>query len=165
METLLTISAILCGIIGILGSVIPVLPGPALSFVGLICAYLTDSSSIGESTLWLWGVITVVVSIMDYILPGYFSKLFGGSKAGITGATIGVFVGMFFGPVGIIFGPFAGAVLGEMLNQQRTLDEAVKVGFGSLISFIVGSGLKIIVASMMTYYIVQDLIGQIEWPW
>lgn len=165
METLLTISAILCGIIGILGSVIPVLPGPALSFVGLICAYLTDSSSIGESTLWLWGVITVVVSIMDYILPGYFSKLFGGSKAGITGATIGVFVGMFFGPVGIIFGPFAGAVLGEMLNQQRTLDEAVKVGFGSLISFIVGSGLKIIVASMMTYYIVQDLVGRIEWPW
>lgn len=165
METLLTISAILCGIIGIVGSVIPVLPGPALSFVGLICAYLTDSSSIGESTLWLWGAITVVVSIMDYVLPGYFSKLFGGSKAGITGATIGVFVGMFFGPVGIIFGPFAGAVLGEMLNQQRTLDEAVKVGFGSLISFIVGSGLKIIVASMMTYYIVQDLIGQIEWPW
>lgn len=165
METLLTISAILCGIIGIVGSVIPVLPGPALSFVGLICAYLTDSSSIGESTLWLWGAITVVVSIMDYVLPGYFSKLFGGSKAGITGATIGVFVGMFFGPIGIIFGPFAGAVLGEMLNQQRTLDEAVKVGFGSLISFIVGSGLKIIVASMMTYYIVQDLIGQIEWPW
>lgn len=165
METLLTISAILCGIIGIVGSVIPVLPGPALSFVGLICAYLTDSSSIGESTLWLWGAITVVVSIMDYVLPGYFSKLFGGSKAGITGATIGVFVGMFFGPVGIIFGPFVGAVLGEMLNQQRTLDEAVKVGFGSLISFIVGSGLKIIVASMMTYYIVQDLIGQIEWPW
>ena len=113
----------------------------------------------------MWGAITAVVSVMDYILPGYFSKVFGGSKAGITGATLGVFVGLFMGPIGIILGPFAGAVLGEMLNQRRTLDEAVKVGFGSLISFIVGTGLKLIVAGMMMYYIAQDFIGRIEWPW
>ena len=157
METLLIISAIACGLIGIIGSVVPILPGPALSFVGLLCAYLSDGSSISTGMLWMWGAITAVVSVMDYILPGYFSKVFGGSKAGITGATLG--------PIGIILGPFAGAVLGEMLNQHRTLDEAVKVGFGSLISFIVGTGLKLVVAGMMTYYIAQDLAGRMEWPW
>lgn len=165
METLLIISAIVCGIIGIIGSVVPILPGPALSFVGLLCAYLSDGSSITTGMLWIWGVITAVVSIMDYVLPGYFSKVFGGSKAGITGATLGVFAGLFMGPIGIILGPFAGAVLGEMLNQHRTLDEAVKVGFGSLLSFIVGTGLKLVVAGMMMYYIAQDFVGRIEWPW
>ena len=165
METLLIISAIACGLIGIIGSVVPILPGPALSFVGLLCAYLSDGSSISTGMLGMWGAITAVVSVMDYILPGYFSMVFGGSKAGITGATLGVFVGLFMGPIGIILGPFAGAVLGEMLNQRRTLDEAVKVGFGSLISFIVGTGLKLIVAGMMMYYIAQDFIGRIEWPW
>lgn len=98
---------------------------------------------------------------MDYILPAYFSKMFGASKAGMTGATVGVFAGMFMGPIGIIAGPFIGAVLGEMLNQKRTMDEAIKVGFGSFISFIVGTGVKIIVAMMITYYIARDLIQQI----
>jgi uncharacterized protein YqgC (DUF456 family) len=112
--------------------------------------------------LWMWGIVTLVVSILDYILPGYFSKMFGGSKAGITGATIGVFVGMFMGPMGIILGPFFGAVAGEMFNQRRTLGEAIKVGFGSLISFIVGSGMKLVVTGMMMYYIWKDLFHLIK---
>lgn len=161
MDTLLTIIALLCGIIGIIGSVLPILPGVALSYVGLICAYFVPETTITTSMLWLWGAITIIVCIMDYILPAYFSKMFGASKAGMTGATVGVFAGMFMGPIGIVAGPFIGAVLGEMLNQKRTLDEAVKVGFGSFISFIVGTGVKIIVATMITYYIARDLIQQI----
>ena len=162
MNTLLIIAAILCGIIGLIGSVLPILPGPALSLVGMICAYMTDGSTISQATLWVWGIVTLIVSILDYILPGYFSKMFGGSKAGITGATIGVFVGMFMGPMGIILGPFFGAVAGEMFNQSRTLGEAIKVGFGSLISFIVGSGMKLVVTGMMMYYIWKDLFHLIK---
>ena len=162
MNTLLIIAAILCGIIGLIGSVLPILPGPALSLVGMICAYMTDGSTISQATLWVWGIVTLIVSILDYILPGYFSKMFGGSKAGITGATIGVFVGMFMGPMGIILGPFFGAVTGEMFNQRRTLGEAIKVGFGSLISFIVGSGMKLVVTGMMMYYIWKDLFHLIK---
>ena len=161
MDTILTIIALLCGIIGIIGSVVPILPGVALSFVGLVCAYFVPETTITTSMLWIWGAVTIIVCIMDYILPAYFSKMFGASKAGMTGATIGVFAGMFMGPIGIIAGPFVGAVLGEMLNQKRTLDEAVKVGFGSFISFIVGTGVKVIVATMITYYIARDLIQQI----
>ena len=162
METLLIIAAVLCGIIGIIGSVVPILPGATISFVGVICAYMTEGSTISQTTLWVWGIITLIICIIDYILPGYFSKVFGGSKAGITGATIGVFVGLFMGPIGIILGPFLGAVAGERFNQNRSLGEAIKVGFGSLISFIVGTGLKLIVTGMMMYYIWKDLFLQIK---
>ena len=88
--------------------------------------------------------------------------MFGGSKAGIIGATIGVFVGMFMGPMGIILGPFVGAVAGEMLNQRLVFSDALKVGFGSLLSFIVGSGMKLIITGMMMYYIWKDMFLQIK---
>ena len=161
METFLSIIALLCGIIGVIGSVLPILPGVALSYIGLVCAYFTSASTITTPMLWVWGIVTVAVCVMDYILPAYFSKMFGASKAGMMGATIGVFAGIFLGPAGIVFGPFAGAVLGEMLNQNRTLGEAIKVGFGSFLSFLVGTGIKLIVATIITYYIVRDIIEQI----
>lgn len=157
MDTLITICALLCGVVGIIGSVLPVLPGPALSFVGMVIAYFKGGDEITQTMLWVWGAITVIISIADYFLPGYFSKVLGGSKAGITGATIGVFVGMFMGPMGIIFGPFLGAVAGELWHEKQPLGKALVVGFGSLISFLVGSGTKIIVAGFMLYYIIVDL--------
>ena len=157
MDILITICAILCGIIGVLGAVLPVLPGPALSFVGMVLAYFNGGDTITERMLWIWGIVTIVVSILDYILPGYFSKIFGGTKAGITGATIGVFVGLFMGPLGIILGPFVGAVIGELLHEKKNLDKAITGGFGSLLSFLVGSGVKLILAGFMLYYIVIDL--------
>ena len=161
MDTFLSIIALLCGIIGVIGSVLPILPGVALSYIGLVCAYFTSASTITTPMLWVWGIVTVAVCVMDYILPAYFSKMFGASKAGMTGATLGVFAGIFLGPIGIVFGPFAGAVLGEMLNQNRTLGEAIKVGFGSFLSFLVGTGIKLIVATIVTYYIARDIIEQI----
>ena len=161
MEIFLSIIALLCGIIGIIGSIMPILPGVALSYIGMLCAYFTSASTITTPMLWVWGIVTVAVCVMDYILPAYFSKMFGASKAGMTGATLGVFAGIFLGPIGIVFGPFAGAVLGEMLNQNRTLGEAIKVGFGSFLSFLVGTGIKLIVATIVTYYIARDIIEQI----
>ena len=158
MDTFLAITAVVCGIVGILGAVLPILPGTIISFVGMFCAYFTSDSGISAGQMWLWGVISAIIILLDYILPGYFSKVFGGTKAGITGATIGVIVGLFMGPIGIIAGPFIGAVVGEMMSQQKQpLDKALVVGFGSLLSFFVGSGMKLIAGGFMMYYIWCDI--------
>ncbi len=163
MDTFLAICAVLCGILGLLGAILPILPGTMLSFAGMLCAYFTTTSALSEGQLWLWGAISAVIIILDYILPAYFSKLFGGSKAGIWGATIGVVVGMFtMGPLGIILGPFVGAVAGEMLNQKQPLDKAIVVGAGSLLSFFVGTGIKLIAGGFMMYYIWADVIMLIK---
>lgn len=158
MDLLLSICAIVCGVVGVVGSVVPVLPGPALSFVGMVLAYFRGGDYISTRLLWIWGIITLIITVLDYILPGYFSKMFGGTKAGITGATIGVFAGLFMGPIGIILGPFVGAVIGELLHERQNLERATTVGFGSLLSFLVGSGLKLITTGMMLYYVIKDII-------
>ena len=158
MDTFLAITAVVCGIVGILGAVLPILPGTIISFVGMFCAYFTSDSAITSGQMWLWGVISAIIILLDYILPGYFSKVFGGTKAGITGATIGVIVGLFLGHIGIIAGPFIGAVAGEMMSQQKQpLEKALVVGFGSLLSFFVGSGMKLIAGGFMMYYIWCDI--------
>ena len=156
MDTFLAISAIICGVVGIIGAVVPIIPGTILSYAGLVLAFCTEHSSISEGTLWLWGAISLIVIILDYILPGYFSKVFGGSKAGIMGATIGVLIGA------VVMGPFVGAVVGEMINERRPLDKALIVGFGSLLSFFVGTGIKLIAAGWMMYYIWKDLFELIK---
>ncbi len=158
MNTLLIVAAIACGIIGLLGAIIPVLPGTLLSLAGLILAYFNDGSEITINMLIIWSIISVFVVILDYILPGYFSKRFGGTKSGVTGATVGVILGMFFGPVGIIFGPFIGAVAGELLGNNLSFDKAIVVGFGSLLSFFVGTGFKLIVGGLLLFYIIKDII-------
>ena len=158
MDLLLSICAIVCGVVGVVGSVVPVLPGPALSFAGMVLAYFRGGDYISTRLLWIWGIITLIITVLDYILPGYFSKVFGGTKAGITGATIGVFAGLFMGPIGIILGPFVGAVIGELLHEKQNLGRAITVGFGSLLSFLVGSGLKLITTGMMLYYVIKDII-------
>ena len=157
MDTLWAIAAVVCGVVGILGAIIPILPGTALSFAGMACAFLHTGGDITASQLWLWGAISAVLIVIDYILPAYFSKVFGGSKAGITGATVGVLVGLFFGPWGIIAGPFVGAVIGELLHQKQTLGKALVVGLGSLLSFFVGTGFKLIAGGFMMFYIWRDL--------
>lgn len=162
MDTTLAIIAIVCGFIGLLGVIIPVLPGTILSFAGMLCVYYTDVSTITVDQLWIWGAISVVVIGLDYFLPGYFSKMFGGSKAGITGANIGVFVGLFLGLPGIILGPAIGAVIGELTNDSEDFGRAIKVGFGSLLSFLVGSGVKLVAGGFMMYYIVVDTIEVVK---
>ena len=107
-----------------------------------------------------------VVTALDYILPAYFSKMFGGSRAGIIGATVGVFAGMILlGPLGIVLGPFVGAVAGELLHDRENADKALKVGFGSLVSFFVGSGMKIAVSAFMMYYIWKDMTAVLDSMW
>lgn len=159
MEIGLLIIALVAGVIGLLGVIVPVLPGTLLSFSGLVCAYFVTGSTITTTQLIVCGIVSVVVVLLDYLLPGYFTKVFGGTKSGITGATIGTFVGFIFGIPGIILGPFFGAVIGEMVGGKADIDRALSVGLGSLLSFLVGSGIKLIAGLYMIYHIIKVFIG------
>lgn len=159
MDIGLMVIALIAGAIGLLGVILPVLPGTILSFGGMLCAYFVQGSTITMTQLVVCGALSIIVVVLDYLLPGYFTKLFGGTKAGITGATIGTFIGFLFGIPGIILGPFFGAVIGEMVGSKTTLDNAINIGLGSMLSFLVGSGIKLIVGIYMMFYIIKSFIA------
>jgi uncharacterized protein len=157
-DYILLILGIILMIIGIIGCLVPVLPGPPLSFLGLISLHLSRFGHFATPTLITLGVITVVVTVMDYIVPVWGTKKFGGSKYGTKGATIGLIIGFFLGPLGIILGPLIGAFVGEMIFKDD-LSYAFKAGFGSLLGFLTGIGLKLAASFVMTFYFVKELIS------
>jgi hypothetical protein len=146
-------------ILGIIGCLVPVLPGPPLSFLGIILLHFTKFATFSSTILVSLAVIAVVVTILDYIVPVWGTKKFGGSKYGIRGATVGLIIGLFLGPVGIIIGPFVGAVVGEMIFKDD-MQYAFKAGFGSLLGFLTGIGLKLAASFIITFYFVKELIAK-----
>lgn len=159
MDTFLAIMALLLALIGLAGCILPVLPGTPICYVGLLLISWTEYSTIENSTLVMFLIVTVAVSLADYLLPAWLSRRFGGSTRGAWGATIGMIVGLFCGPMGLVLGPFVGAVLGEMTVNRDDMNKAIKVGFGAFLSFIVGTGLKMIASIAMLVAIVGDMGG------
>ncbi len=158
MDVLLAILALVLSVLGVAGCIIPVLPGVVLSYAGLLCSWGASYSQLSGQTLWLWLALTAAVSAADYFLPAWMTRRFGGSRAGAVGATIGVFAGFFlFPPFGIVLGPFAGAVIGELLHDSTDSARAFRSGFGSFMAFIVGTGLKLIVCLYMLVLVIADM--------
>jgi uncharacterized protein len=158
MDVVLLIVALIFIVAGIVGCVLPVLPGPPLSYVGLLLLHFTSWVDISTATLLWLAFFAVLVTVLDYVVPIYGTKKFGGSKHGQWGATIGLIVGLFFGPIGIIAGPFLGALLGELI-KGRNSNEALKSAFGSLVGFLAGVVLKLIVSGYISYVFVVELWG------
>lgn len=145
-------------IVGLVGCVLPVIPGPPLSFAGLLLLHFSSYATFSFEFLLTMGALAVIVTIMDYIVPVWGTKRFGGSKAGMWGAAIGLILGLiFFPPLGIIIGPFAGAVIGESLTGKDAAN-SFKAGLGSLLGLMIGIGLKLAVSIAMTYYFIKELV-------
>ncbi len=158
MDCLLSISALLLVAIGIVGCVVPIVPGVVLAYASLMCCSFCSFSTIPTSAVWVFLLLTVAVSAADYFLPAYMTRLFGGTKAGMRGATAGLIVGIVFGNVlGAIAGPFIGAVVGELIHDGSDTSRALKVGFGSFLSFIVGTGMKLGLAIAMLVRVWSDI--------
>lgn len=162
VNIVLAILAVAAGLAGIIGSIVPALPGPPLSWAGLLLAYFAGRTDgrceiMGTTFLLIWLGITIAVSILDYVVPAYFTKLSGGSKYASWGAMAGLFAGMFFSGIGIILGSLLGAFLFELLFAGKTVFLSAKSAFGAFIGFLFGTGIKLISAGLMMYYIIVYL--------
>ncbi len=163
MEIVIGILAVLAGVIGIIGSVLPALPGPPLTWVGMLLLYFWGGTNgAGEhmslALLLIMLGATVVISILDYVVPLYFTKLTGGTKYAGRGAMAGLVFGLFVvPPVGMILGSFLGAFLAELYYARKSTGDALKSAFGSFLGFLAGTGLKLVLCGVMMYYIIVYL--------
>jgi len=159
MDFLLLALAIILIIVGLIGCVLPIIPGPPLSFLGLLVLHFTRFGE-GEYTtnfLLVLALIAIVVTVLDFIVPVWGTKKFGGTKAGMWGATIGLIIGMIFlGPLGLIFGPLVGAIIGESIKGANNKD-AFKAGLGAFFGFLMGVGLKLAASVYITWHFIKGI--------
>ena len=127
------------------GYFLPIFPGPLTSWFGLLSLHYTSKVEQDWHFLGWTLVVALIIMMLDYLIPIWGTKAFGGSKAGAIGATVGLVVGLFFPPFGIIFGPFIGALAGE-LSKNTNHQLALKAAFGSFLGFLSGVLLKFIVS-------------------
>ena len=141
MAIALSILAGLLMLIGFVGCVVPVLPGPIIGYCGLLVLIPTEKC---PSTLVLvtMGLVVAAVTVADYVVPAIGAKKFDCSRWGTIGCFLGTIVGIFFAPIGILLGPFFGAFLGELI-AQKPIGAALKGGFGAFLGFLSGVFLKI----------------------
>lgn len=138
-------------LVGIVGCFLPILPGPPIAFVGLWIQQLKSEAPYTAQFLWMWAGITLLVTVLDYWVPVYATKKWGGSKAGIIGCALGLLAGLWFGPLGIILGPMLGAFAGEVLANKNST-HALRSAMGSFFGFLAGTILKLIACSVMFWY-------------
>ncbi len=155
---LLTVAAVIL-LLGIIGSVAPVLPGPPLCYLALLIAHFTSIIEFSAQFLLFWAVLVIVVVILDYMIPVWGAKKFGGTKAGTWGAGIGLVIGLIIFPtVGIILGPVLGAFAGELIANRNDVKHAVRAAIGALVGFVLSTGLKLAVCFVMTFYFVKEIV-------
>lgn len=141
-------------VIGVLGLVLPALPGAPLIFLGaLLAAWAENFAYIGWGSLTALGLLSVLAIAVDFIANAFGVKRFGASGRAVTGATLGALVGLFFGPIGVLVGPFIGAALGE-LSVRRNVAAAGRAGVGAALGFALGAAAKLAIAFAMVGVIV-----------
>ncbi|MDH4089120.1 MAG: DUF456 domain-containing protein [Cyclobacteriaceae bacterium] len=152
--SVLFVIGVILMVIGIAGCFLPILPGPPLCFLALLIQQFNAEPPFETDFLLLWGGVTVLVTLLDYLIPAYGAKKFGGSKLGMWGCTIGLVVGFWLGPLGFIVGPFAGAFVGEIIASNNA-STALKSAMGSFIGFLAGTLLKLVVCLALCWYYFQ----------
>ena len=157
MDIFLIVTGIVLLLAGIVGCIIPFLPGPPLAYASLILLQLSSYQPFSGKFLVIWGLLTAAVVLADYYIPIWGTKKFGGTKGGVWGATIGLIIGMFFfPPLGLIIGSFIGAFAGEIINNQDS-DKAFRSAIGSFIGFVAGTLMKLSISVVMGYYFIAAL--------
>lgn len=152
------IIAILLCVIGLIGSIVPILPGPMLAWGGWLLLYFARDGRVTLTSLIVWGVVLLVVVLLDNFGSTWLTGKVGGSKWGTRGCFIGMLIGMFcFPPMGLILGPFLGAFVGELIGNAST-GHALQVALWSFVSFLLTTGLKLIYCGVLLFYMVKGLM-------
>ena len=168
MDYLLIVLAIVMIIIGLIGDIIPGIPGTPVSYLALLLIHWTDKYSFPSRFLVIMGLLCAVITVLDYVVPVWGTKKFGGTKAGVRGSTIGLVVGIIvlpllgivigpFGIFGLLGGPFFGAYIGEKMGGTPD-NHAWRSAFGSFIGFMCGTLMKIVYTIMAGFYVVKAII-------
>lgn len=160
MDIWVSILAILAGLFGVAGSILPGLPGVPVSWVGLLVLYIwghgtnCSGNPMSLALLICMGVVVVAVTVIDYVIPPLITKKMGGSKYAEKGSLYGMIFGIIFTPIGMILGAFLGALLAELVVAKKKMDEAIQVAVGSFLGFILGTGIKTITAIIILWQII-----------
>lgn len=153
--TMLVLGALVI-LAGIAGCFVPIIPGPIVAYSGLLCMIPTSKSP-SVAMFVLFGVITAVVTVLDYVVPAIGAKKFKCSRWGIWGCTIGTIIGIFFFPLGLLLGPFLGAVVGELI-ARKPLATAAKGGLGAFLGFLAGVFIKVVACLLMLTCYIMSLL-------
>lgn len=157
MDIFLTIIASILLLIGLIGSIVPILPGPPIAYCGLLLVHFSSNHPFSVEFLIIFGLLAILSAVIDNALPIYATKKFNGSKKGVWGSAIGLIIGLFsFPPFGIIIGPMLGAFIGEIADGKTT-NNAIRPAFGSLIGFLSSIFLRFALSIIMAYYFVVEV--------
>ena len=149
MDILLVLLGFVFACLGIIGSFLPILPGPITSWVGLLFLHLTKAVPQNWTFLGITLAIAVIIFILDYFIPAMGTKRFGGSKYGVYGTTIGLIVGLLSPiPFGILIGAFVGALVGELIYDSKDTNRAIKASFGAFLGFLASATIKFSIATV-----------------
>lgn len=168
MDYVLLISAIIVLVIGLIGDIIPGIPGTPVTYLALLLLHWTDRISYSAQFLVITGLMCAIITVLDYVVPVWGTKKFGGTKAGTRGSTIGLIIGILvlpmlgivlgpFGILGILGGPFVGAYIGEKMGGTPD-NKAWRSAFGSFLGFLAGTFMKIVYTLAIGFYIIKDII-------
>lgn len=157
LDILLIVLAVVFLVLGILGSLLPI-PGPPLSLLGLFLVDWTSKYEFSTSNLLLFSGLTLAVTLLDYLLPAWGLKKFGGSKWGVLGSTAGLFIGIPGGIPGILTGAFLGGLIGEFIAGQNS-QTALKASIGSFVGFLFGTLLKLVLSLWMLWVVAIELFS------
>ncbi|MFN4313367.1 MAG: DUF456 domain-containing protein [Chitinophagaceae bacterium] len=154
MDWLWITLGVILTLIGIAGSLLPLLPGPPVAYLGLLLQQLKSDPPFTTKFLLIWAGIVIITLVLDYLIPIWGTKKFGGTKYGVWGCTLGFLAAFWMGPWGVILGPLLGAFVGEMLAGQSSR-KSLRAAMGSFVGFLLGSFLKLLVCFFMLYHIVS----------
>ena len=159
MDVTIIVIGLILALSGIIGCILPIIPGPIFSFLALILlSWAKNWHVFSQTFLIIMGSLTALLMILDYIAPALGAKKYGASKPGLWGSAIGMVIGIFFiPPWGIILGAFVGALVGELLAGKSGI-KALRAGWGILIGNVLGIGLKLAFTTVALFYYIKEML-------